>query len=100
MPIVDTCVARSLAHGAGRRHGRNVLHQSGSKLPKSSLTTTALGSEVVCTDPDLLIEERPEAYKDVQCVVDDMTEKDICKGVVVLRPFVTYKVRENGQRRQ
>ena len=64
------------------------------------MVTTALGSEVVCTDPDLLIEERPEAYKDVRCVVEDMEEKNICKGVVVLRPFVTYKVREGGQRRQ
>jgi release factor H-coupled RctB family protein len=64
------------------------------------LTTTALGSEVVCTDPDLLIEERPEAYKDVLCVVEDMMEKNICEGAVILRPFVTYKVRENGERRQ
>jgi release factor H-coupled RctB family protein len=93
-------IAHSLAHGAGRRYGRNALHASGSRLQKASLVTTALGSEVVCTDPDLLIEERPEAYKDVQCVVDDMEGKGICKGVVVLRPFVTYKVREGAERRQ
>ena len=50
-------------------------------------------------DSDLLIEERPEAYKDVQCVVEDMTAENVCKGVVVLRPIVTYKVREGGDRR-
>ncbi|CAA7271636.1 unnamed protein product [Cyclocybe aegerita] len=83
----------SLAHGAGRRYGRQVLH-TGSKINKSTLTTTALGSEVVCLDPDLLIEERPEAYKDVQCVVEDMEAQGVCRGVVVLRPVVTYKVRE------
>jgi release factor H-coupled RctB family protein len=55
---------------------------------------------VVCTDPDLLIEERPEAYKDVGCVVDDMEQIGICKGVVVLRPFVTYKVREGGEHKK
>ena len=76
-----------------------MLHK-GSKLSKSSLTTTALGSEVVCTDVDLLVEERPEAYKDVGCVVDDMEDKGICKGVVVLRPVVTYKVREGGEGRK
>jgi release factor H-coupled RctB family protein len=84
--------AHSLAHGAGRRYGRNVLH-TGNKLHKDSLTLTQLGSVVICEDPDLLIEERPEAYKDVGCVVEDMEERGICKGVVVLRPMVTYKVR-------
>ena len=70
-----------------------MLH-TGAKINKSALTTTSLGSEVVCLDPDLLIEERPEAYKDVQCVVDDMEEQSVCKGAVVFRPVVTYKVRE------
>ncbi|TFK76287.1 release factor H-coupled R [Pluteus cervinus] len=90
--------AQSLAHGAGRRHGRNAMHE-GAKIAKSSLTTTSLGSEVVCTDPDLLLEERPEAYKDVGCVVEDMEEQGMCKGVVILRPVVTYKVREGGEGR-
>jgi hypothetical protein len=92
--------AYSLAHGAGRRHPRQALHNLDSKTSKSSLTKTSLGSEVICTDPDLLLEERPEAYKDVGCVVDDMEEKQICRGVVVLRPVVTYKVRENAEGRK
>lgn len=94
------CIAYSLAHGAGRRHARQALHNLDSKTSKSSLTVTRLGSEVICTDPDLLLEERPEAYKDVGCVVDDMEEQQVCKGVVVLRPVVTYKIRENGQGRK
>ncbi|KAJ7172396.1 release factor H-coupled R [Mycena filopes] len=85
--------AHSLAHGAGRRYGRNALH-TGAKINKASLTETSLGSVVICEDPDLLIEEQPDAYKDVACVVEDMEEKGICKGVVVLRPLVTYKVRK------
>ena len=91
--------ALSLAHGAGRRHGRQALHKSGATLSKSDLTKTSLGSDVVCTDPNLLLEERPEAYKDVGCVVDDMEDKGICSKIVVLRPVVTYKVRELGERR-
>ncbi|TDL21557.1 release factor H-coupled R [Rickenella mellea] len=90
--------AHSLAHGAGRRHPRQVLHTIANKYTKSSLTTTTLGSEVVCTDSDLLVEEMPEAYKSIQCVVDDMTDKGICRGIAVLRPVVSYKVREGGQR--
>ena len=96
--LVFLRLAHSLAHGAGRRQSRNALRGSGSKLSKASLTTTSLGSTVICTDPDLLLEERPEAYKDVACVVDDM--ETICKGVVVLRPFVTYKVSKGGENRK
>ncbi|KAJ7430715.1 release factor H-coupled R [Mycena galericulata] len=85
--------AHSLAHGAGRRYGRNVLH-TGAKINKASLTNTDMGSVVICEDPALLIEEQPGAYKEVACVVDDMEDKGLCKGVVVLRPVVTYKVRK------
>ncbi|KAJ7940552.1 release factor H-coupled R [Mycena leptocephala] len=84
--------AHSLAHGAGRRYGRNALH-TGAKINKANLTQTELGSVVICEDPDLLIEEQPGAYKDVACVVEDMEDMQICKPVVVLRPVVTYKVR-------
>lgn len=100
LTVPANCTAHSLAHGAGRRYGRNVLHGSRSKFSKSNLITTSLGSEVVCSDPDLLIEERPEAYKDVGCVVSDMEVKEVCKGVVVLRPVVTYKVRTRGEARK
>ncbi|KAF9013894.1 tRNA-splicing ligase [Cyathus striatus] len=81
-----------LAHGAGRRHARNVM--AGKNINKSSLTTTSLGSVVICTDPKLLLEERPEAYKDVQCVVDDMEEHGVCLGVVKFRPVVTFKTQK------
>lgn len=91
--------AHSLAHGAGRRFGRNALHKD-AKTSKSSLTTTSLGSEVVCTDPELLVEERPEAYKDVGCVVEDMEKAGVCTAVAVLRPVVTYKIRERREGRK
>ena len=67
-------------------------------VAKSSLTTTSLGSEVVCTNSDLLVEEMPQAYKDIQCVVNDVQSLGFGKGVVQLRPVVTYKTRE-GERR-
>jgi release factor H-coupled RctB family protein len=85
-----------MTHNSVTKHSLTLKDETS----KSSLTTTALGSGVVCTDVDLLVEERPEAYKDVGCVVDDMEDKGICKGVVVLRPVVTYKVREGGEGRK
>ncbi|KDQ20095.1 hypothetical protein BOTBODRAFT_386745 [Botryobasidium botryosum FD-172 SS1] len=93
--------AHSLAHGAGRLHPRAAMH---SKQPlkassKTSLLTTSLGSEVVCTDPTLQLEEQPDAYKSCQGVVDDMEHCGIARGVAVLRPVVTYKIREAGIKR-
>jgi release factor H-coupled RctB family protein len=82
-------IAFSLAHGAGRLHARNAPQLR--KGSPSQLTTTSLGSYVVCTDPELLVQERPEAYKSVQTVVDDMEAAGIAEGVCMLRPFVTFK---------
>ena len=87
-------IAHSLPHGAGRLHPRNahILRQRPHPgYPAPDLTTTSLNSHVICTDPQLLVEERPEAYKSIQAVVDDVEEKRIAEGVCVLRPFVTYK---------
>ncbi|CAE6511980.1 unnamed protein product [Rhizoctonia solani] len=81
--------AHSLAHGAGRLHPRGAATLR-KDVPKS---TTSLGSEVVCTDVTLMIEERPEAYKTVQAVVDDLEKRGCARGVAKLRPVVTYKTR-------
>ena len=37
---------------------------------RASLQRTALGSRVICDDPDLLYEEHPDAYKAVEPVID------------------------------
>ncbi|CAG7854470.1 SubName: Full=Uncharacterized protein {ECO:0000313/EMBL:CCA69767.1} [Serendipita indica DSM 11827] len=81
--------AYSLPHGAGRLHPRNA--PSLRRGTADQLRTTALDSYVVCTDPDLLVQERPEAYKSVQAVIDDVEEAGVAEGVVVLRPYVTFK---------
>ncbi|CCO32006.1 tRNA-splicing ligase RtcB homolog 1 [Rhizoctonia solani AG-1 IB] len=87
--------AHSLAHGAGRLHPR-----SAATLRKNVPgTTTNLGSEVVCTDSTLMIEERPEAYKGIQAVVDDLEKRGCARGVVKLRPIVTYKMRNENARK-
>ncbi|KAG9105170.1 hypothetical protein FRC07_009544 [Ceratobasidium sp. 392] len=87
--------AHSLAHGAGRLHPRGAATLQ-RNVPG---TTTSLGSEVVCTDPALMKEERPEAYKSVQAVVNDLEARGVAKGVAKLRPIVTYKVRSSWSKK-
>lgn len=86
--------AHSLAHGAGRRHPRSKMHEGSPSVPSR---TTTLGSEVVCEDRALMLEERPEAYKDINAVVRDMEQLGLARPVVRLRPVVSYKVREGAR---
>jgi len=93
-PKLVYSIAHSLLHGAGRLCPRNAYilrprPHPGCPAPDS--TTTTLASHVICTDPQLLIEERSEAYRTIQGVVDDVEEQQIAECVGVLRPSVTYK---------
>ncbi|KZO93542.1 release factor H-coupled R [Calocera viscosa TUFC12733] len=84
--------AHSLAHGAGRLYARKDMHAF-TKPGRGSLLVTALDSHVICEDPELLVEERPEAYKSIECVVSDLEDAGVASRVVCLRPVVTYKCR-------
>ncbi|KAJ3039929.1 hypothetical protein HK097_002691 [Rhizophlyctis rosea] len=87
--------AFSLSHGAGRTLSRSKAHHIlPTKHPSAStLRKTDLGSTVICDDKQLLYEEHPDAYKDVDVVVRDLEELGVCRVVAVLRPVVTYKMR-------
>ena len=86
--------AFSLAHGAGRKWSRT---DSRARLEKRytamDLTRTGLGSHVICEDKDLLYEEAPQAYKNIDIVVGDLVQAGLAEVAAVLRPLVTYKVR-------
>ncbi|KZT52419.1 release factor H-coupled R [Calocera cornea HHB12733] len=92
-PIGDGLLnAHSLAHGAGRLRARSEMHTQPPSA-RAKLVDTPLGSRVVCEDPALLLEERPEAYKAVEGVVGDMEAAGVAQRVLCLRPVVTYKCR-------
>ena len=86
--------AFSLAHGAGRKWSRS---DSRGRLEKrysaKDLLRTELGSVVVCENKELLYEEAPQAYKNIEVVVSDMVDEGIVDVAAVLKPLVTYKVR-------
>ena len=86
--------AFSIAHGAGRKWSRS---ESRGRLEKrfsaKDLTRTKLGSHVICEDKELLYEEAPEAYKNINVVIDDLVQAGLIDVVATLKPVVTYKVR-------
>ena len=48
---------------------------------------------MICEDKELLYEEAPEAYKDIDVVVGALVEAGLCAIVATLRPLITYKTR-------
>lgn len=89
------CAAYSLAHGAGRRWARGkALAVGQTKYPNPrALTTTPLGSHVICDDTSLLYQEQPDAYKEIDEVIEDLENAGLVTVVAVLRPVITYKTK-------
>ena len=57
------------------------------------LQKTELGSYVICENKDLLYEEAPQAYKDIDIVVQDLVDDKIVEVIAIFRPIITYKTR-------
>jgi release factor H-coupled RctB family protein len=82
----------SVAHGAGRRMTRSEARAKiAHKHTRKSLTRTSCGSRVICDDKDLLYEEHPDAYKDIEAVVTSLEQLGAATRVAALQPIVTVK---------
>ena len=85
----------SLAHGAGRKWNRSAIRERlKGRYTAKSLTRSDLGGYVICEDKELLFEEAPQAYKNIEIVIEDMVEAGLISVIATLRPLITYKVRE------
>ena len=75
--------AWSLAHGAGRKWSRSDARQRmRERFGRQQLVQTPLGGRVVCEERDLLYEEAPAAYKNIEAVIADLVEA----GLVSVKP--------------
>ncbi len=86
----------SVAHGAGRKYSRSAARDRFGDLPRRELRTTRWGSTVICTDPVLLAEEAPGAYKSIEDVVDSLVSARLVTPVVSTIPIATYKTERGG----
>lgn len=87
-----------MAHGAGRKMARSKAHaivkdQNPNPL---QLLKTDLDSVVVCENKQLIYEEAPMAYKNIDLVVKDLVSMGLVTLVAKLRPLLTYKFKEPG----
>jgi release factor H-coupled RctB family protein len=45
----------------------------------------------VCHETNLLYEEAPEAYKNIEHIVGALVENGLCRVIATLRPLLTFK---------
>lgn len=82
----------SLAHGAGRKWTRlSTRARIRAKYREEELLRTAIGSRVLCPDKDLLCEEAPDAYKNIDRVIQDLREFQLIDVVAAFRPLFNCK---------
>lgn len=48
---------------------------------------------MICEDKELLYEEAPQAYKNINVVIQDLVDAGLAEVLAILRPVITYKVR-------
>jgi RNA-splicing ligase RtcB len=88
----------SLAHGAGRAMSRaKALSTLAQKYKGQNIleprSTDTEGTWVICDEKDLVFEEAPDAYKDVQAVGQDLVDAGAAHVVGWCRARISYKVR-------
>jgi release factor H-coupled RctB family protein len=86
--------AWSLAHGAGRKWARSEARlRMRERFGKEQLVQTPLGSRVICGERDLLYEEAPAAYKNIEAVLEDLADAGLVSVIATFRPLLTYKTK-------
>jgi release factor H-coupled RctB family protein len=87
--------AWSLAHGAGRKWARSEARlRMRERFSVPELAQTGFGGRVICEERDLLYEEAPAAYKNIEAVVQDLVDAGLVSVIATFRPRLTYKTRK------
>ena len=84
--------AGSLAHGAGRKWKRSECKaRLEGRFALRDLERTEMGSVVISSDPELLWQEAPMAYKSAKAGIMAMEKAGFAKELAKFRPLATIK---------
>jgi len=87
--------AWSVAHGAGRKWARSEARlRMRKRYSVAELAQTGIGGRVICEERDLLYEEAPAAYKNIEAVIADLVDAGVVSVIATFRPLLTYKTRK------
>jgi release factor H-coupled RctB family protein len=82
----------SLAHGSGRKWTRSMCKSRiREKYTLETIKRNKFGGQLVCHDYDLLFEEAPDAYKNVETVIAALEKYGMIEKIAAVRPVLTFK---------
>ncbi|MDP4178477.1 MAG: RNA ligase RtcB family protein [Bacillota bacterium] len=82
----------SIAHGAGRKWKRSGCKERlQNKFSKKDIKNRNFNYNLICSDINLAYEEAPEAYKNIDRVIQDLVSFDLIKVIAKLKPLITFK---------
>jgi release factor H-coupled RctB family protein len=92
-PACDTAISLdSLSHGAGRKWIRSLCKgRLRDRYDRYEIRETRIKCVTVCHETNLLYEEAPEAYKNIEHIVGALVEHGLCRVIATLRPLLTFK---------
>ena len=83
----------SISHGSGRKWSRfGCKEKLENMYSKKMIRQSKLVSNLIYKDKSVVYEEAPEAYKNIESVIEDMVNEKMIKVVASLNPLITYKV--------
>ncbi|MFZ5988249.1 MAG: RNA ligase RtcB family protein, partial [Bacillota bacterium] len=93
MPTDNTEISGySLAHGAGRKWERSMCRSRlEGRYTKETIKYTKFKGRVICNDNNLLFEEAPEAYKNIDTVIQSLIDFGLINIIATFKPILTYK---------
>ncbi|MCC0655028.1 RNA ligase RtcB family protein [Clostridioides sp. ES-S-0123-01] len=93
MPTENTELSLySLSHGAGRKWSRSICKSRlKNKYNKDTIKQTKFKSHILCNDINLLFQEAPEAYKNIEQIIESLIEYKLIQVVATMKPLITYK---------
>ncbi len=84
--------AFSVSHGAGRKWSRFGCKEKLEKIySKKYVRQNNLKCNLIYSDKNVIYEEAPEAYKNIERVIQDMVDEKMIEVVATLKPLITYK---------
>lgn len=83
----------SVSHGAGRKWNRGGCKEKlENAYSKKHVRGNSLETNLIYREKSVVYEEAPQAYKNIDRVIEDMLEAGMITLVASLKPLITYKV--------
>ena len=93
--VPGNTVLRMMMVWLGRKWTRSDARQRmRERCSVAELAQTGLGGRVICEERDLLYEEAPAAYKNIEAVIGDLVDAGLVSVIATFRPLLTYKTRK------